>query len=332
MNIFTHRIVGLLKRGFIGLAVFIVVLAAVGSIYQALATRSDQQNYPAPGQLIDIDGYRLHLLCMGDNNEGRPTVILEQAWGGISTGWVRVQPIVAQTTRVCSYDRAGMGWSDPSPEPRDAEHIATELHSLLHKATVPAPYVLVGTSFGGLYVRMYADKYPEEVTGMVLLDSSHPAQLKTLYESFAGIYTVAPWLARIGVIRVMGLFQPDSGLPTPQNEALKASFAATKDWDAQSAEFLASAVNGDQLRNLKSLDDMPLFVLTATEHGSPPDQEKQWQEWQNDLASLSNNSVHQVANGADHTSFWRDPEIAELSVTAILQVVETARRGGRLKP
>jgi pimeloyl-ACP methyl ester carboxylesterase len=331
-NTFSHRMLGLLKRGFIGLSISIVVLAALGAIYQILATRADQQNYPAPGQLIDIGGYRLHLYCTGENSEGWPTVILEQALGGISAGWARVQPTIAQTTRVCSYDRAGMGWSDPSREPRDAEHIATELHSLLHNAAVPTPYVLVGTSFGGLYVRMYADKYPEDVTGMVLLDSSHPAQLRTLYESFADIYTIAPWLARIGGIRIMGLFQPDSGLPAPQNEALKASFSATKDWDAQSAEFLASPANSDQVRNLKSFGDMPLFVLTATEHDSPPDQEKQWQEWQNELALLSNNSVHQVVDGADHTSFWRDPEIAKLSVTAILQVVEAARTGERLKP
>jgi pimeloyl-ACP methyl ester carboxylesterase len=321
-----------------GLLVIIIILPLCGALYQIIATGIDKRAHLAPGQMVDVGGYRLHLYCLGKNVEGSPTVILEHGLGATSAAWARVQPEIAQTTRVCAYDRAGMGWSDPGPEPRDAEHIATELHSLLQNAGIPGPYVLVGWSFGGLYMRMYAGKYPTEVSGMVLLDSSHPDQWtstaagKAQYESNAGIYTIAPWLARIGVMRVMGLFQPDPGLPAPQNDAHKAFFAATKDWNAQSAEFLASPATNDQVRSLRSLDDMPLFVLTATEHGTPPEQEQLWQGWQNELALLSTNSLHQIVAGANHASFWLDPKTAKVSVEAVLDVVNAARTGEPLKP
>jgi len=264
-------------------------------------------------------------------------VILEQGLGGISSAWALVQPEVAKVTRVCSYDRAGMGWSDSSPEPRDAQHIAQELHTLLRNANIPGPYVLVGWSFGGLYVREYAGQYGDGVVGLVLLDSSHPDQWTSTpegqaqFESNAKIYSVAPALARLGVMRVMGLLQPASGLPTPYSEALKASFAATKDWDTQSAEFLASLATATQVHESGPLGKTPLFVLTATEHGTPPKQEQLWQGWQIELASLSTNSVHQIVDGADHAAFWRDPETAKVSIAAILQVVEAARTGAALK-
>lgn len=322
-----------LKRIMFYLIVGIVALAAIGAIYQVIATAMDKRAYPAPGQMIDVGGFRMHLYCTGVNTNGSPTVILENGLGSISSAWALVQPEVAKGTSVCSYDRAGMGWSDSSPEPRDAQHIATELHTLLQNAQIAGPYVLVGWSFGGLYAREYAGQYGDEVVGLVLLDSSHPDQWTSTpegqrqFESNAKIYSVAPALVRLGVMRVMGLVQPTSGLPTPYSEVLKASFAATKDWDAQSAEFLASLITAAQVRETELLDDIPLFVLTATEHGTPPKQEQLWQDWQIELAALSTNSVHQIVEGADHASFWRDPEIAKVSVAAILEVVEAGRTG-----
>jgi pimeloyl-ACP methyl ester carboxylesterase len=316
----------------------VIVLLGTGAVYQMVGTAVDRSSYPPPGQMVDVGGYSLHLYCMGENIEGRPTVILEQGLGGTSAAWVRVQPGIAQSTRVCAYDRAGMGWSDLSPEPRDAEQIVAELHSLLQKAEVPAPYVLVGWSYGGLYVRKYANQYPDEVVGLVLLDASHPDQWRSTpagqaqYETLSRQYAIAPQLARLGVMRVMGLFQPDSGLPAPQSGALKAFFAATKDWDAQSAEFLASPATNEQVRNLTSLANMPLIVLTATEHGLPPDMEQQGQSFQKELAAPSTNSVHQIVTGAEHADFWLDAETAPTSVAAVLQVVEAAHSGDQLQP
>jgi len=327
-----------LKRIALWLIIGLITFAAAGAVYQTVATAIDQRAYSPPGQMIDVGGYQLHLYCTGANVNGSPTVILEQGLGGISSGWALVQPEVAKATRVCSYDRAGMGWSDSSSEPRDAQHIAQELHTLLQNATIPGPYVLVGWSVGGLYAREYAGQYGEEVAGLVLIDSSHPDQWTSTpegqakFESNAKIYSIAPALVRLGVMRIMGLRQPASGLPTPYNEQLKASFAATKDWDAQSAEFLASLATTTQVRESGSLDDIPLFVLTATEHGTPLNEEQLWQGWQIDLASLSTNSFHQIVEGADHASFWLDLETVKVTSAAILQVVEAARSENPLKP
>lgn len=326
-----------LKRIALWLVLGIATLAAVGAIFQSIATAIDKRALPPPGQMITVGSYQLHLYCTGANVDGSPTVILENGLGSISSAWGLVQPEVAKATRVCSYDRAGTGWSASSPEPRDAQHIAQELHTLLHNANIPGPYVLAGWSMGGLYARAYAAQYGDEVTGLVLIDSSHPDQWTSTpegqaqFESFAKMNSVAPGLARLGVMRLMGLLQPSSGLPMPHNKALKASFAATKDWDAQSAEFLAWPATTAQVHESGPLDNTPLFVLTATEHSTPPQQERLWQGWQMDLATLSTNSIHQIVEGADHASFWREPDVVKITNTAILQVVEAARTGEPLK-
>jgi pimeloyl-ACP methyl ester carboxylesterase len=331
------RVLARLQRLALRLILGILGLAAFGAIFQIVATRLDAGAHPAPGQMIDVGGYKLHLYCTGANADGIPTVIMETGLGSISSTWARVQPEIAKATRVCSYDRAGMGWSDPGPGPRDAQHIAEELHTLLHNAKIPGPYVLVGWSYGGLYVHEYAGHYGDEVVGLVLLDSSHPDQWTSTpegqaqFSSNSKIYAVAPTLVRLGVMRALGLLQPDSGLPTPYNEELKASFAATKDWDEQSAEFLASLTSAEEVRESELSDSMPLFVLSATEHGTPPAQEQLWQRWQNDLALLSTNSIHHIVDGADHASFWRDPETVKVSVAAIVEVVDAARNGAVLK-
>jgi pimeloyl-ACP methyl ester carboxylesterase len=326
-----------LKRIALGLAIGLVALVVIGATYQAIGTEMDKRAYLPPGQLVDVDGFSLHLYCVGENTDGRPTVILEPGLGATSSAWAWIQPTVAKTTRVCAYDRAGLGWSDPSPAPRDAQHIATELHTLLQNAQISGPYVLVGWSYGGLYIRVYANQYRDEVAGLVLLDSSSPEQCTSTpggqaqCASYAKIYSIAPALARLGVMRVMGLLQPASGLPTPQSEALLAAFSATKDWDAQSTEFLASPATNTQVLSSGSLGDLPLFVLTATDHGTPPDLEQLWQGWQTGFTALSTNSVQLIVNGATHGSLVFDTTDAKVSVEAILQVVEAARTGAALK-
>jgi pimeloyl-ACP methyl ester carboxylesterase len=188
-----------------------------------------------------------------------------------------------------------------------------------------------------LYIRAYANQYRNEVAGLVLLDSSSPEQCTSTpagqaqCASNAKIYFIAPALARLGVRRVMGLFQPASGLPSPQSEALLASFSATKDWDAQSAEFLASPATNTQVLNSESLGNLPLFVLTATDHGTPPDLEQLWQGWQTGFTALSANSVQRVVPGATHSSIIFDSKDAKVSAESILQVVEAARISAALK-
>ena len=155
-----------------GLAALLGLLL-VGYMFEPGAEAADAKAYPPPGELVDIGGYRLHINCTGS---GSPTVVIDAGWGDWSTAWGFVQPEVAKTTRVCTYDRAGTGWSDAGPLPRDATQFAKELHTLLQNAHIPGPYVLAGHSLGGLPVRVFAGTYPAEVAGVVLIDSMTPQQ------------------------------------------------------------------------------------------------------------------------------------------------------------
>jgi CubicO group peptidase (beta-lactamase class C family)/pimeloyl-ACP methyl ester carboxylesterase len=329
----TSRVLQWLKRIGWGLVIGIVVIGLIGTAYQAIAASIDRRRYPAPGQMVDVGGYRLHLYCTGANTNDSPTVILESGLGAFSSAWAWVQPEVARAARVCAYDRAGMGWSDPSPEPRDAQHITEELHTLLRSADIPGPYVFAGWSIGGLYAREYARRYRDEVAGLVLLDSSSTDQCNSTPAGQAQcatnsrLYSIAPVLARLGIMRVISLFQPPSGLPAPQSGAMLASFSATKDWDAQSAEFLASPITNTQADSHEEYGSIPLFVLTATDHGTPSDLEQLWQGWQTGFTALSTDSVQRILPDATHTSILFDPADAKNSAGAILQVVAAARTG-----
>jgi pimeloyl-ACP methyl ester carboxylesterase len=155
-------------KALLGLVGALLALAVAGAIYQAIATERAERAYPPPGEMVDVGGHSLHINCVG---QGSPTVVLDAGSGGMSAQWVRVQREVSGTTRVCAYDRAGMGWSEMGPQPRDAKQITGELHTLLGKAGIEGPYVLVGHSFGGMYMQTYAARYPDEVAGVALVDS-----------------------------------------------------------------------------------------------------------------------------------------------------------------
>ena len=147
----------------------LLVLLLVGYIYEPMAEAADAKVYPPPGQLVDVGGYRLHINCTGT---GSPTVVIDAGLGDWSTTWGGyVQPEVAKTARVCTYDRAGMGWSEAGPLPRDAGQIAKELHTLLQNANIPGPYIMVGHSLGGLPVRVFVHDYASEIAGVVLIES-----------------------------------------------------------------------------------------------------------------------------------------------------------------
>jgi alpha/beta hydrolase fold len=150
----------------------VLALASIGGGYQTLGAAADAKAYPMPGRLIEVGGHRLHLRCTGS---GTPTVVLEPAAGEMSSNLGWITPAVARDTRVCVYDRAGRGWSEPASTAQDGAQIATDLHTLLQRGHVPGPHVLAGHSFGGLYVLTFAARYPDEVAGMVLVDATAPA-------------------------------------------------------------------------------------------------------------------------------------------------------------
>src|SRR6266498_2515404 len=150
--------------------------------YQALSEARDRRRFPPPGELVDIDGRRLHLWRAG---EGSPAVVIATSLGEPGHGWADIQRRLAQHTTVVLYDRAGLGWSEEGPWPT-GKRIVEDLHALLHVTRIPPPYVLVGHSAGGLHVRLYAARHPEQVAGLVLVDSSHPHQGHRLRQRCGG--------------------------------------------------------------------------------------------------------------------------------------------------
>jgi pimeloyl-ACP methyl ester carboxylesterase len=285
-----------------------LALASVGGGYQTVREAADARAYAPPGQLIDVGGHRLHLNCTGS---GSPTVVLEPGAGGKSSdlGWVT--PVVARDTRVCVYDRAGRGWSEPADQPQDATQIATDLHTLLNRGHVPGPYVLAGHSFGGLYALTFAARYPDEVAGMVLADSTAPARASEptatptggggssdLRDRAAALLSAS---ARLGLGRLLGA-------PTPT------ALRSTIDEYAQGNRSIAQAAS------LRDFGDKPLVVLTAGVGSAAG-----WSEKQDALAALSSNSAHRVIEGAAHGDLIADEEGATATARAILDVVSSVR-------
>jgi pimeloyl-ACP methyl ester carboxylesterase len=262
------------------------------------------------GRMIDVGGRRLYIECTGTGN---PAVVLQSGLGESSSYWGRIAPAVAASTTVCAYDRAGHGRSDPAAAPQDGTALATDLHTLLERAGVPGPYVLVGHSSGGPYVRVFAARYPDQVAGMVLLDAQ-PADAfaalpdyPTTYPILRTVYSLSQTLAR------MGLLGPILGLPADQSTP-KAARAARD-------EIVALPAALEQARAVTSLGDRPLIVVTA---GSG--QQTGWLDAQDRLAGLSTNSSQRVLPAATHTSII-DGVDAETSGEAILDVVSSIRTG-----
>jgi pimeloyl-ACP methyl ester carboxylesterase len=311
-----------IRRGLVWLVVGLLALAVIGAIYQVVATQIDQRTYPPPGEMVNVNGHLMHINCMG---EGGPTVILEAANLGMSAHWVRVQQQLAKTTRVCAYDRAGMGWSEAGPEPRDAKQISSELHTLLKSADTEGPYVLVGHSYGGLYTRMYAARYPKQVAGVVLVDSSHPEQFtrseegRAMYEQNRRMGAFIPWLTRLGVIRLTNFYPAHPDLPAQQRAQIEAFNSSTQQLATTVEEFSATPQTNSQVRSTQSLGDKPLAVVSAGQQS--PD----WLEMQDELAALSPNSIHRVVEGATHESLLYDKGDSQVTSAAIEQVVDAGR-------
>ena len=201
-----------------GAAAIFPVLA--GATYQGVATALERRQFPHPGQLIDVGGHQLHIYCTGD---GSPTVVLEAPAIGMSAAWGLVQPAVAETTRVCSYDRAGLGWSETGGRPFDPAAVPDQLHALLDGARERAPYVLVGQGLGAAFAAMYAARFGADVRALVLVDGPTAEAPGAPAPGTRQLVRAAPWLARTGVLRATRLLSRNAaGLPEPSAGALRA--------------------------------------------------------------------------------------------------------------
>jgi pimeloyl-ACP methyl ester carboxylesterase len=309
-----------------------LVLLLAGFVYQTVAEAVDARRYLPPGRLVDVGGYRLHIYCTGEQQAGTPTVILDALFPGSVSNWAWVQPEVARVTRVCSYDRAGHGWSDPGPEPRDAVQHARELHTLLANAGIAGPYVLVGHSLGGLYVQMFAEQYPSEVAGMVLVESTHPdAWARQGKPEGVGAdpnqLAVAPVLARFGVFRLGLIPTPgsDPDLPPQQFAELQAYLRSTKYFETirdVNTAFPSTLAQVRALDKLGKLGAIPLAVVVGTADENASGVLFTLQE---DLAALSTNSTLRRIDGANHAGLVDKHEYALRTSAIIREVVEDAR-------
>jgi len=253
----------------ISIVLLVVLILTLGTgIAGAIAKSNLAKQYPAPGQLVDVGGYKLHINCTG---QGSPTVILEAGMGNYSLFWAYVQPEVAKYTRVCSYDRAGYGWSEPSPRPRTAIVEVEELHTLLVNANIQGPYVLVGHSLGGMLVRVYANNYPDEVVGMILVDSYHEErpirnpELTKLNQDATGQFRIFALLSSTGLMALAPQTIPNPGLPDDAYAQLQAITATTGYFEMFLAELNAVEESSAEVRVLKitSFGNLPLIVLSA---------------------------------------------------------------------
>jgi pimeloyl-ACP methyl ester carboxylesterase len=302
-----------------------LVLAGVGGGYETVQEQVDRSTTAMAGHLVDVGGHRLYVHCTGS---GSPTVVLVSGLAETSTYWGGwIAPAVARNTTVCAYDRAGQGRSDPPGSPQDGIAVATDLHALLDHAQIPGPYVLVGHSTGGAYIRVFAARYPDEVAGMVLLDSQ-PNEAFTGLPDFPSFYSTIrrasalfPSLARLGVFRLVNQFAGDP-LPVPaRNEELAAISTASLN-RIQRDEFAELPMTLTEAAALTNLGDRPLIVITAAKGASAG-----WLPLQDKMTELSTNSGHRVLPDTDHPGLIHDRLGAARASQAILDVIAAVRSG-----
>jgi pimeloyl-ACP methyl ester carboxylesterase len=316
----------------VGLGAGVVLASAgLGACGQALASRRDRDRYPPPGTLVDVGGHRLHLHVVGEQGSS-PTTILEAGIGSFSSNWAWVRDELARDGRVITYDRAGLGWSDRGTASLDAGTAATELHTALQVADIGPPYLLAGHSYGGLVMRMFADKYRDEVVGMVLVDSSHPDQWAHIKASRGGRTValgnrLAASLARFGLLR---LFHAErsyiGGLPPREYAEMRAYLARPQGWSVGADALVAWRQSSRrQVNETHDLDDLPLAVLSVTE------QDKYAEvltRLQSQLAALSSNCRHVTVEGATHYTLVSEQAHAAVVTAAVRAVAAAVRTGG----
>lgn len=321
-----------MKKMLTGLLFFILVLTAVTWIAGSIAKNRLAAQYPAPGKLVDVGGYRMHIHCVG---EGSPTVVMEAGLNDFSLQWSAVQAEIGQFAKVCVYDRAGFGWSEASPHPRTVATMVSELHTLLQNAEVEGPYVMVGHSFGGILVREFAHQYPDEVTGMVLVDSAHEQHFvritafATLTEAMASQFKLFASLNSFGIMALSPTQIPARGLEGEALEQYRALLATTDYFNAaviESTTFLAEYGAGPT-QKLKSLGDLPLIVLTRGLPDSLPILSEQenaqydatWHELQRELVGLSSNGRQVIAQNSGHYIQLDEPNLV---IEAVRELIE----------
>jgi len=317
----------LLRRILTLLFLLVLFLAGAGFMYQNISEARDRRFNPMAGKLVEVDGRKMHIDCIGD---GTPTVILDSGLGDTYLSWRKVQPEISKITRVCSYDRAGLGYSDSVDGPRTSRAIAEQLHALLQAAGIAPPYVLVGHSMGGYDVRLFASLYRNEVAGMVLVDASHPdqdkrfpAELKNMEGSWVREAEFLEYTMPFGIPRLMGFCDND-----PKLRAAGCNWSTAHEGLAEMRSFPESAA---ETAATGSLGDMPLAVLShdpdkpsselPADLAKPMNQE--WEKMQEELSHLSTRGTQAIAKNSAHYIQLHRPDMV---IEAVHRVVDEARQ------
>jgi pimeloyl-ACP methyl ester carboxylesterase len=304
----------------------LLLLLAFGCLYEWMGERRDARLHPAPGRLISVGEHRLHLLCKGS---AAPAVVIEQGAGGLSKFWWPLQDDIAEFAQVCTYDRAGYGWSEPGRPRRTIEDRTRELHALLSKAGVQGPFIFVAHSYGGFIVRNYVREYPGQVAALVLVDtpsksSIFQSEVLSFYAKARVINRMVGLASRFGVLRLLShwLSLDRFGLWLTK----PAEYAALCD-DLASLERVPASMRASE--SAGSLGPLPVIVIT---HGQPfpggfAMLEKNWSEGQAQLAALSTDSVLMVAKNSNHMIQQDEPALV---VGAIRRMHSAVKKGTSL--
>lgn len=311
------------KKVWLSAAVLLLVVYAVGMVYESIMEAKDRALFPPLGQFVDVNGRRMHIYCTGAQTSGSPVVILESGAGENLYNFLDLQARISQFARVCSYDRSGIGWSETAPAARTAGQKADQLHQLLQSAGVQGPYLLVGHSFGGLVARIYSARHPQDITGLVLVDSTNAEDFITYSPLLARVLPVdiyaGGFLQTAGFLR---LFQVKSDLlsesfnylspdqaPAARALALRASSLQTA-----AAEIFFLSDSARQAVAAGGLGDIPVvaFITSAEEDGSFPE------NYEEHFRQLSTQSEVQRVDGS-HYVHMQYPELVIQAIQQILQ-------------
>jgi pimeloyl-ACP methyl ester carboxylesterase len=318
-------------------AIVLVTLVLLGVVYQTVATELDKHNFAPRGELYSVNGHMMHMVCMGERSEGSPTVILQAGLSADSLWWYRIQTQLAQHTQVCAYDRPGLGWSEAVPGSRDVLTIVSELHTLLDQAGISAPYVMAGHSYGAIFTRIYAAHYPQEVAGVVLVDSglvnpkhfANQAEFDSWKTSNDSIQALVWGTYRTGLARLIGGsdFQK-SGYPPEIVPEMVALHSPNQVFDTSYAEavpaFLALT---EASANAENLGTLPMIVLWASETNFMMEHIPALTVLHDEIATYSSNTATRIVEGADHGSILGNEQYAQQVSAAVLDVIAAAQSG-----
>lgn len=322
-----------LKRILLAILGLIAMVILIGFTYEHAARYIVKRQIPVKGELIDVGGHRLNINIKG---EGGPLVVFESGFDNVgSLVWNPVQEEISKFNITASYDRAGILFSERGRNPKTAENMADELHTLLKKAGQKGPYILVGHSAAGLTLRLFVAKYPDEVLGVILVDASHPDQFSRMQKVFESMPMkqspkwVEKFACETGIVRfqVRNLTFFDSSLGDSLNIITRKLFP--KSYPIVSEETGNAMAIRDEVENITSFGDIPLIVITGTGESRrasfPNDEiaqqfEEIWMELQNDLLTLSTNSEHILADKSGHYVQLDQPEVVVNAIEKLLKV------------